>query len=364
MTIFIPYNTAGSGGPSVFVAALSKHLKSRGHKVIHHFSPSFDMLLVIAECSLSLALYAKLTSKRIVQRLDGVYNLASNHRFYFLKNLRMQIIHNYLADHVIYQSQFARHSCHTMLGKRKNNTSIIYNGAYTSQQVNPNIEATGGAVERLPGRGTLSTECDCDRRPGMAPRRQDPSPLLQLTAFASFRRIDQIKPILESVKNLTIPYHLHIYGPCTKNLFPLLNSLKNNPHVTYHGSKKHSQLLIDIQHHDIFLFSDQSACPNAVLEALAAGLPVVAFNRGSLPELIQPGISGEVVDLPTHNPFRDAYPFTEKSYQRFTHAIIKIARYLPAYQQGTLKQARDKFNLQHVLSSYEKIFSQNAPSPR
>ena len=42
------------------------------------------------------------------------------------------------------------------------------------------VSATGGAAERLPGRGALSTQCDCGRRPGKEPPRQDPSPLILL----------------------------------------------------------------------------------------------------------------------------------------------------------------------------------------
>ena len=32
------------------------------------------------------------------------------------------------------------------------------------------------------------------------------------------------------------------------------------------------------------------------MEALACGTPVIAFNRGSMPELIDPGVSGFLVD--------------------------------------------------------------------
>jgi len=34
----------------------------------------------------------------------------------------------------------------------------------------------------------------------------------------------------------------------------------------------------------------------SVVEALACGTPVIAFNRGSMPELIDPGVTGFLVD--------------------------------------------------------------------
>lgn len=340
MKILIPYYSGHTGGPSVFVAALSKHLKSQGHKIIHRFSPSFDVLLVIAECSLFLALFAKLRRQRIVQRLDGVYHAAlsgTTKYLYPLKNLQMRIIHNYLADHVIYQSQFAKLSCQTMLGKRRKNTSIIYNGV------------AAGPAHRSFSEG------------GKTPRVEEAA--ANLTTFASFRRLDQIKPIIESVKKLTTLYHLHIYGPHTKNLAKLFSSFKNNPNIIYHGALNHDRLLAVIAQHDIFLFSDQSACPNTVLEALTAGLPVVAFNRGSIPELIQPGTSGEIVALPPHHPFQDSYPFNEQSYRDFARAITAIASDLPSYQTAAQKHAQTKHDITNTLRRYEKILSQNTPSP-
>ncbi|MFH1353971.1 MAG: glycosyltransferase family 4 protein [bacterium] len=322
MKILIPYCSGNAGGPTVFVTALTQHLQNQGYKVISHFSPSFDVLLVIAECPLLPVLCAKLLRKRIVQRLDGVYHAAlpgATKYLYPLKNLRMQIIHNFLADHVIYQSRFSKYSCQTMLGKRTKNTSIIYNGVAAGK--------------------TLGF----DRK---KPRVEEAA--ANLVTYASFRRPDQIEPILESVKCLTTPYHLHIYGPHTKNLVNIFNSLKNNPHITYYGAQNHSKLLSLIPQHDIFLFSDQSACPNAVLEALAAGLPVVAFNRGSIPELIQPGASGEIIN----------YPFTSQNYTQFAQAIQKTFSNLSDYQTAARQRARINYDVTNTCLKYEKILRQ------
>jgi len=42
--------------------------------------------------------------------------------------------------------------------------------------------------------------------------------------------------------------------------------------------------------------SDSEGCPNAVMEAMAAGLPVVAMGSGDVPRVVEHGVTGFVVD--------------------------------------------------------------------
>jgi glycosyltransferase involved in cell wall biosynthesis len=51
---------------------------------------------------------------------------------------------------------------------------------------------------------------------------------------------------------------------------------------------------IDRSAHVLFSADLNAACPNSVIEALACGLPVVAYATGSLPELLE-GDAGLVV---------------------------------------------------------------------
>lgn len=53
-----------------------------------------------------------------------------------------------------------------------------------------------------------------------------------------------------------------------------------------------------LENADIFaLPTDMDMSPNAVLEAMAAGLPVVTYGGGALPEMVDHGTSGYVIDL-------------------------------------------------------------------
>jgi glycosyltransferase involved in cell wall biosynthesis len=65
--------------------------------------------------------------------------------------------------------------------------------------------------------------------------------------------------------------------------------------ITWGGVVQREQVAdIDRSAHVLFSADLNAACPNSVIEALACGLPVVAYSTGSLPELIT-GDAGQVV---------------------------------------------------------------------
>jgi glycosyltransferase involved in cell wall biosynthesis len=63
--------------------------------------------------------------------------------------------------------------------------------------------------------------------------------------------------------------------------------------VTYLGTLKQEVLLSLYRQYDIFLLPSQfESCSMVTMEAMTAGLPVVAFAVGGLPELIADGLNG------------------------------------------------------------------------
>ncbi|MBP7898759.1 glycosyltransferase family 4 protein [Candidatus Gracilibacteria bacterium] len=324
MKIFIPFEIKDIGGTATFAQKFSDTARSNSVEVSNKFSLSFDTLFIVADCSLWYPIIAKVFKKRIVQRLDGVYHPATPAgKWYPLYNLKMQIIHNFLADVVIYQSEFSKVSCETFLGRtRAGKTTIIYNGVDT---------------EKIPSRITTQPE----------------DPTVKLLTFAKFRRRDQIEPIIESVKLLDPKkYVLHIFGSYTENLETLFSNLP--PSIIFHGKKPNEELLQILHQYDLFLFSDQSACPNSVLEAMAAGLPVVAFDRGSINEIIKNDYNGYSISLPNTNPFQNPYPFNKSSYEQFSDAIQKSQRKINSLREQSVRDIKEQFDLRAMTHAYLK----------
>lgn len=332
MKVFMPFAIKDIGGVATFAEKFSKKLTENKIEVTFTFDWDFDILFIIADCPLSKyfqsLFVAKILKKKIIQRLDGIYTPSSSvGKLYWLYNLKMKIIHDYFADFVVYQSRYSKSAWETICHKKKRCWTIIYNGV-DMEKIKPQ-------------------ETD----------RQRNTPIRLLT-FAKFRRRDQIEPLITSVKLLDPKkYSFDIFGSYNDNLKSIFSPLEKSENIHFHGKLPHEKLLEKISKYDIFLFSDQSACPNSVIEAMAAGLPVVAFDRGSIPELMEPGRNGYIAKTEKHNPFLDPYPFTNKSFVEFSRRIEKIVPDLEKYKKNSRLIAEKRFNLEQSSKEYIKIIN-------
>lgn len=332
MKVFLPFTVRDIGGTATFVKKFTKSIENSGIVVSYSFSFDFDVLFIVGDCPLSQYLQslfvAKVFRKKIIQRLDGIYTPSSSvGKLYWLYNFKIKIIHDYFADFVVYQSRYSKEVWETICHKKKTNWTIIYNGVDT---------------KKIPARSLSST-----------------GQLTKLITFAQFRRRDQIEPIVESVKRLDPKaFSLDIYGSYTENLRPLFESLPDN--IRFMGKRQNEAMLKLLSTYDIFLFSDQSACPNSVLEAMAAGLPTVAFERGSIPELVESGYNGKIVAIREHSdPFADSYPFTERQYTMFADAVTAATNDIPMLSANSRERAQARYDLPAMIRSYEALLTKN-----
>jgi teichuronic acid biosynthesis glycosyltransferase TuaC len=66
--------------------------------------------------------------------------------------------------------------------------------------------------------------------------------------------------------------------------------------MIFAGVQPHERVPLYLNAADLtVLASHAEGCPNVVLESLACGRPVVATSVGQVPEMIQPGVNGEIV---------------------------------------------------------------------
>ena len=92
----------------------------------------------------------------------------------------------------------------------------------------------------------------------------------------------------------------------------LINYLGLSAHVSLPGTLSQDELLEEmkdcrgfVQHSMVANDGDREGTPNAVMEASAAGLPVIATRHGGIVDVVEDGITGYLVDEGDHHSMAD-----------------------------------------------------------
>lgn len=261
----------GLGGPASFRGRLSAALIRRGWQV--HQNPDESAcraILVIAGTRDLPALWrARRRGVRIVQRLDGM-NWLHRRRFtgvrHFLRselnNALLAYIRRFLADAVVYQSEFSRRWWERVYGRVEHSAEVIYNAVDLQEYSPQGVEHPPADRWRL-----LVVEGHLHRGNWLGLE----------NALVLARQLDgwQGKPA-----------ELWVAGDVAEELRRRAEELLPGK-VRWLGIVPRRDIpALDRSAHLLFSAELNPPCPNAVIEALACGLPVAGFAEGGLPELV------------------------------------------------------------------------------
>ncbi len=113
----------------------------------------------------------------------------------------------------------------------------------------------------------------------------------------------------------------------------------NNPLIEYVGPVNDEQKLYYLQRSKAFLFPIKWEEPFGIVmaEAMACGVPVIGFRRGSVPEVVNDGITGYVVD----------------NVEQMITAVNKIDQ---IDRNNVRKECEERFSLDKISKQYLSIF--------
>jgi glycosyltransferase involved in cell wall biosynthesis len=103
---------------------------------------------------------------------------------------------------------------------------------------------------------------------------------------------------------------------------------------------------LDRSAHLLFAADLNPACPNAAIEAMACGLPVIAFETGALPELVQ-------ADAGRLAPYGgDPWKLEPPDLEGLAEAGEQVLGDQPRFRAGARARAEAAFGLERMVDGY------------
>lgn len=345
---------SGVGGMVSFRGKLSAGLAARGIEVCADLSDTtYQAVLVIGGTRQLGALWrARRDGVRVVQRLDGMNWL---HRLrggallglrHFLRaeygNFLLSFIRSRLANRLVYQSRFARGWWEHVYGVSPGPATVIYNG------VDLQVYTPGGPgnppedhwrVLMVEGSLMGGYEQGLQAAVGLLERLVEGSPEMPGGA--------KQKPVELMVVGRVAPALQQRWTEYVQQ-----KAWAVRAQLTWAGLLPQAQIPeFDRSAHLLYSSDVNAACPNSVIEALACGLPVLAFDTGALPELVT-GDAGRIVPY-GGDPWRLDPPDVE-ALARGAAEILAA----PTHFAGAARQrAEAAFGLDAMVEAYLEVLS-------
>lgn len=192
--------------------------------------------------------------------------------------------------------------------------------------------------------------------PGSSPSSEKGSPRLRILSVG---RLDWTKGYdfaLQAMKHLTEQYNAAVEyrivgdGKLYEALHFCRYQLGLEERVTFLGAVSHAQVIEEMRQADIFLHAavSEGFC-NAVIEAQAMCLPIVASDAGGLSENVDNGITGFVV------PRRDPQAIAEKLLQLANDVELRSRM-----GHAGRERVEQYFRLEQQMDAFERFFQQVA----
>ncbi len=122
-----------------------------------------------------------------------------------------------------------------------------------------------------------------------------------------------------------------------------------------------SKLVIEYQNSKVFLFPVKWEEPFGftVIESMACGTPVIAYSRGSLPELIKDGVTGFLVN-PSEDDIRGDWIIKKTGVEGLCEAVARIYA-MKTTEYGVMRKAcrmhaEQKFNVNRMVDEYVSLY--------
>ncbi|GAB4581762.1 MAG: hypothetical protein Fur0022_45120 [Anaerolineales bacterium] len=317
-----------------FFHKLTAGLEARGIQTTSEVRKfAYEALLVIGGTRDLAGLWqARRRGIRIVQRLDGMNWLHRKRKTGLRHALRaeygnflLNLIRTRLASAIVYQSEFSKQWWERVYGKTAVPNYVIYNGVDLDQYTphGPHTRPTDH-YRLLLVEGSLQGGYEMGLETAV-----------------------HLTQLLISRHSLSV--ELMVVGKVSPTLQTTWDAKAGFP-LTWAGLAAREQIpLLDRSAHLLYSADINAACPNSVIEALACGLPVLAFATGALPELVHPR-AGRVVSY-GGDPWRLDAP----DVGALAEGAVMVLQAGGEMREIARKHAVEQFGLETMVEKYLEV---------
>jgi glycosyltransferase involved in cell wall biosynthesis len=333
------------GGVGSFRLKFAQGLKSRGIEVTHDLDePNIDFILLLAGTRNLLGLYrARKRGIPIIQRLDGI-NWVQRKRLTSLRyhlraeygNAALAFIRRFLADKIIYQSEFTHQWWEDWYGKTRIPYTVIHNAVDLDIYAPIDTKKSASAQKYAPRSST-----------------PDKYRIVLVEGSLAGGLDSGLRWAVNLAENLSeiLPIELLVVGKVDKKRKTEILA-KTIADIKFLGVVQREEIpAIDRSAHLYFSAEVNPPCPNAVIEALACGLPVLGFDTGSLAELVPPS-AGKTVPYGA-----DVWKLEDPDISTLAEAALEILTNISSYQKAARKHAEKKLGLDLMVEKYLSFFT-------
>lgn len=314
-----------------FQAKLAAGLSKLGFEVCYDLAdlPYQSVLVIGGTSSLGGFYRARRAGVRVVQRLNGMNWIHRKRRTgikHFLRaeygNLVLSSIRRWLADAIVYQSAFSHAWWERVYGPTHQPWTVVHNGVdldrYTPEGEH---ERPTDRFRLLLVEGSLGGGYEIGLE----------------TAVALAQR-------LQGEHHL--PVELVVAGRVSPSIAAAWTAKAGVP-LVFAGLVPAERIpWLDRSAHLLYAADINAACPNSVIEALACGLPVLAYDTGALPELVT-GSAGRVVPY-GGDPWRLDAP----DLPALAQAAVKVLQQQERFRAGARQRAEAALGLGPMVEHY------------
>ena len=325
------------GGPKTFQRNLIAWAEKTGAAEIHFDADrgDIDAFLVIGgpKKYLGRLLKARRQGIPVVHRLNGmnwIHRRRKTGAGYFLHaeaaNLAIAFYRRFVCSRIVYQSHFCENRWNSVYGKVRKPSAVIFNGTdtglFTPGDTAPDLSSR---IDFILAEGSFRYGMDFGLDAGTE---------LALTLADRFGR-----HVCMHVAGKTNP-------ESESRIISRMETSGKSAEAVFEGVCSRERL-IELERNAAFFFSSEihTACPNAVIEAMACGVPVIGFDTGALKDVT--GDAGIIVPYGT-----DPWKLEQPDGAPLADAAETVVRNNAVFRLRARSRAETEFSVERMAESY------------